>query len=45
MKSKVFQWFDLPFFDDVNDFQFDEYHAKSFIDSNSLDNMRKVGFV
>jgi hypothetical protein len=45
LKPKAWQWFDLPFFDDVNDFQFDDPEARAFIESNEILQTRKIDFV
>ena len=31
MKPKTYQWFDLPFFDDEHDFEFDDPEADDFV--------------
>lgn len=36
MKPKAWQWFDLPFFDDENDFQFDDPDAHDFAQRHNL---------
>lgn len=36
MKPRAFQWFDLPFYDDENDFQFDDPEANDFVVGNNL---------
>lgn len=36
MKPKAWQWFDLPFFDDEHDFQFDDPEARLFAEKNNL---------
>ncbi|XP_070502672.1 phospholipase A2 large subunit-like [Chironomus tepperi] len=36
-KPRVWQWFDLPFFDDEHDFEFvDDNEARDFVDDNQL---------
>lgn len=34
MKPKMYQWFDLPFFDDEHDFQFDDPEADDFVETH-----------
>ncbi|CRL07447.1 CLUMA_CG020416, isoform A, partial [Clunio marinus] len=36
MKAKTWQWFDLPFYDDEHDFQFDDPEADHFVQDNNL---------
>lgn len=36
MKPSTWQWFDLPFFDDEHDFQFDDPEARHFAEKNNL---------
>lgn len=37
MKPKSWQWFDLPFFDDEHDFQFDDPESRDFVLHHSID--------
>lgn len=45
MKPKAWQWFDLPFFDDEHDFQFDDPEARDFVERNNLLEMNGENFL
>jgi hypothetical protein len=45
MKPKAWQWFDLPFFDDEHDFQFDDPEARDFVEQNNLLGMNGENFL
>lgn len=36
MKPSTWQWFDLPFFDDEHDFEFDDPDARIFVQRHNL---------
>lgn len=45
MKPKSWQWFDLPFFDDEHDFQFDDPESHDFVERHNLRRIDGENFV
>lgn len=45
MKPKAWQWFDLPFFEDLEDFQFDDPEAHDFVEVHNLLNLGGENFI
>lgn len=45
MRPRFWQWFELPFFEDEHDFEFDDPEAEDFVESNNLLGMSGDNFL